>query len=153
MESPRIYRETSGPTSQRLIALYQVKPIRRHILIKGLHPPTPFGCPLMYKYTLQRREVGFCLVSFHQEHDTDSSIVESHSRVESNSFCDLVSSSCTWLCYLISQARVIKPSWRGQSSYSLVDNQRVCGAKIAGFISLDSNLNRCVSSLPKLIFI
>jgi hypothetical protein len=49
---------------------------------------------------------GFCLVSFCQEQDTDSSDVEPHSWVESNSFRDLVSSLCTCLCSSISQARV-----------------------------------------------
>jgi hypothetical protein len=42
-----------------------------------------------------------------------------------------------------------KPSWQGQSSYSLVDNHRVRGAKIAGFISLDLKPERCVSNPPK----
>jgi hypothetical protein len=49
---------------------------------------------------------GFCLVSFCQEQDTDSSVVEPHSCVESNYFYDLVSSLCTCLCSSISQARV-----------------------------------------------
>jgi hypothetical protein len=46
-----------------------------------------------------------------------------------------------------------KPSWRGQSSYSLVDNQRIRGAKVVGVISLDLKPDRCVSNLPKSIVI
>jgi hypothetical protein len=44
-----------------------------------------------------------------------------------------------------------KPSWQGQLSCSLVDNHRVHGAKIAGFISLDLKPDRCVSNPPKSI--
>jgi hypothetical protein len=50
-ESPRIYGETSGPTSQRLIALYQVKPIRGPFSFRVYTLPCLY-CPLMYKYNL-----------------------------------------------------------------------------------------------------
>jgi hypothetical protein len=46
-----------------------------------------------------------------------------------------------------------KPSWRGQSSSSSADNQRIRGAKVAGFISLDLKPDRCVSNPPKSIVI
>jgi hypothetical protein len=46
-----------------------------------------------------------------------------------------------------------KPSWRGQSSNSYVDNQRIRGAKVAGFFSLDLKPDRCVSNPPKSIVI
>jgi hypothetical protein len=46
-----------------------------------------------------------------------------------------------------------KPSWRGQSSCSLVDNQRIHGAKVAGVISLDLKPDRCVSNPPKSLVI
>jgi hypothetical protein len=46
-----------------------------------------------------------------------------------------------------------KPFWRGQSSSSSADNQRIRGAKVAGFISLDLKPDRCVSNPPKSIVI
>jgi hypothetical protein len=46
-----------------------------------------------------------------------------------------------------------RSSWRGQSSCSLVDNQRIRGAKAVGVISLDLKVDRCVSNPPKSIVI
>jgi hypothetical protein len=46
-----------------------------------------------------------------------------------------------------------KPSWRGQSSSSSADNQRIRGTKVTGFISLDLKPDWCVSNPLKSIVI
>jgi hypothetical protein len=101
-------------------------------------PPPPLG-------------VGFCLVHFCQEQDAVLRLW--NPTRELNQLLSVIWLLLRALACVLRFAGKSKPSWRGQSSSSSADNQRIRGAKVAGFISLDLKPDRCVSNPPKSIVI
>jgi hypothetical protein len=95
--------------------------------------------------------VGFCLVHFCQEQDAVLRLW--NPTCELNQLLSVIWLLLRALACVLQFAGKSKPSWRGQSSSSLADNQRIRGAKVEGFISLDLKSDRCVSNPPKSIVI